>query len=275
MAGPIGGEHGEPPGFRFVVTDGATETYESRRWVDYLVGSFMSADRTCATGWPDIERGSIGAWFKAMQDQWWAAPHATRDAIEKLKLRQGTLATFVGGQITGLNTATPVWQAATLGDSVLFHVRDGNLITQVPELRAADFASTPEGISTLPEKLGRMSEQLQIRDGYLEPGDMIFVATDAFAKWMVTRVEARDRALWPLLGELTHPSVFDQLVAKERRNAAIKDDDVTLLRIRIQEKPASTVIICLLPRIRPAPITQWHCRTQVPLLPTPACARRS
>jgi hypothetical protein len=236
--------------FRFVVTDGATETYAARQWVDLLIGSFMSPDRTGpanghgAAGWPDIDRVSLSAWFRAMQEQWWAAAPAASDTIEQLKLNQGTLATFVGGQLVGLDTMSPRWEAAALGDSVLFHVRNAHLVDQVPPLRSADFDTTPEGVNTRPERLDRMSRELLLRDGSLAPGDTIFVATDAFAKWMITRLEARDEALWPRLSELDHPIVFDKLVAAERRAGTMKDDDVTLMRIRLLEQPPSTVLVC-------------------------------
>ena len=162
----------------------------------------------------------MSAWFKAMQDQWQVDTPATSDYIEQLKIRQGTLATFVGGQLTGLDGGSPAWQAAALGDSVLFHVRGGRLITHLPELGSGDFDSTPEGISTRPESLGRMSDQLQFQRGRLVPGDMIFVATDAFAKWMITSVERDDQTLWPMLGSMGHPSVFTRLVNAERQRRA-------------------------------------------------------
>jgi hypothetical protein len=62
---------------------------------------------------------------------------------------------------------------------------------------------------------------------------------------MVSCVENGDRALWPLLGGLVHPSVFLQLVAAQRSAGAMKNDDVTLMRIRLLPRPADTVVVCL------------------------------
>ncbi|MGD0068077.1 MAG: hypothetical protein ABSB76_32185 [Streptosporangiaceae bacterium] len=239
-----------PSLFRFVVTDGATETYAAREWVDLLVGSFMSPGSTSVANghgvacWPDINRSSLSSWFGAMQKQWWAEAPAANDTIERTKLKQGTMATFVGGQLIGLDTASPQWQAAALGDSVLFHVRNAQLVDQVPLLRSADFDTTPDGVDTRPERLDWMSGELQLREGPLAAGDTIFVATDAFAKWMVTRHEARDKTLWPQLSGLDHPFVFDRIVAAERQAGTMKDDDVTLMRIRLLERPLSTVLLC-------------------------------
>jgi hypothetical protein len=244
--GSFGGMRGgDPPRVRFAIADGATETYESRRWVDQLMTSFMAQDQAGGASWPELEHESMSAWFKAMQEQWQAAAPVSTDYIEQTKIRQGTLATFVGGQFLGLDTPTPVWRAVALGDSVLFHVRDGQLIDHFPRLRSSDFASAPDGISTLPERLGRMNEQVRFQQGRLAQGDMIFAATDTFAKWMITCAEEGDQTLWPLLDGLVHPSVFSQLVAAERRAMAMKDDDVTLMRIRLLPQPVTTVVVCL------------------------------
>jgi hypothetical protein len=236
---------GDPSLVRFVVADGATETYESRLWVRQLIASFMSPDQVRGASWPELERASMTAWFTSMQEQWPDVAPAPRDYIEQKKMAQGTLATFVGGQILDLDTPRPVWRAAALGDSVLFHVRDGRLLGHFPPLRSVDFDSAPDGISTLPDRLTGMSEHLLFQQGRLAPGDTIFAATDAFAKWMITCEEKGDATLWPLLGDLVHPSVFTQLVAAQRRAMAMKDDDVTLMRIRLLAQPPNTVVVCL------------------------------
>jgi Protein phosphatase 2C len=239
------GHGGDAPCARFAVADGATEAYDSGRWASQLIASFISPEQANGAGHPDLEREAMSAWFKAMQDQWQVDIPATSDYIEQLKIRQGTLATFVGGQLTGLDSGNPVWHAVALGDSVLFHVRDGRLITHLPELGSGDFDSTPEGISTVPGRLNQMSGQLEFQRGRLAPGDTIFVATDAFAKWMITRVERRNEKLWPMLGSIGHPSVFTRLVNAERRAKALKDDDVTLMRIRLLPRRASRLVVCL------------------------------
>src|SRR5271170_2734679 len=70
---------GDVPWIRFAVADGATETYESGRWVNQLIGSFMSPDQASAATWPDFDHGSISAWFKAMQEQWQAVARPAGD----------------------------------------------------------------------------------------------------------------------------------------------------------------------------------------------------
>lgn len=244
VAGPYGWTPGgSVPGFRFVVADGATEAYESRRWAEQLTDSF-TADSDTASG-PGLDAVSMRDWLEAMQEQWRRTTAVGADYIEQAKIRRGTLATFIGGHFLGLDTATPSWQAVALGDSVLFHVRQGRLLDHFPRLSSADFDSAPEGISTLPGRLDRMTGQFRCQNGWLAPGDLIYVATDAFAQWMITCHERGDQPVWQMLDELVHPGVFAQLVADMRRNRTLKDDDVTLMRLRLVAEPAYTVVTCL------------------------------
>ena len=231
--------------FRFAVADGATETYESRRWVNQLLSSFMSPDPVTGTDDRGLDDVMMRGWLKEMQDQWQLTVSGGADYIERVKIRRGTLATFVGGQILELDTPAPFWRAVAAGDSVLFHVRESHLVKHFPGLSAADFASAPDGISTLPERLDRICEQLQGEGGWLAEGDLLFIATDAFAKWMISSLEHGDESLWPVLAGLVHPGDFSRLVAGHRKAKTMKDDDVTLMRLRLVPASPATVLICL------------------------------
>jgi hypothetical protein len=231
--------------FRFAVADGATETYESRRWVNQLLSSFVSAAAATGAGEPGLDAMQLHGWLKQMQDQWQLTVSGGTDYIERMKIRQGTLATFVGGQILGLNTGTPFFSAVAAGDSVMFHVRQGRLVGHFPPLRAADFASAPDGLSTLPERLDRITDQMLSHRGYLEEGDLIFIATDAFAKWIISSLERGNEHVWPKLAGLVHPDDFCRLVASQRQVKAMKDDDVTLMRLRLVPAAPTTVLVCL------------------------------
>lgn len=227
---------------RFVVADGATEAYDARRWVDQLVTSFMSPEY----GSPVLDRTTMSIWLKQMQDLWRAETPVTSDYLEQIKLaREGSLATFIGCQLTGLDGPSPGWHAVAIGDAVLFHVRAGRLLTHFPSLNSANFGTAPEGISTLPERLGRMTDQLLFQGGALTPGDVLFAATDALAKWIIEGVERDDKALWPTLASLSHPAVFDRLVTEQRAARALKDDDVTLLRVRLLADRPASLVVCL------------------------------
>jgi hypothetical protein len=239
------GAGAEPSHGRFIVVDGATEGWETRRWVDQLVTSFMSPNLPGGAGQPDLEPGALSAWVQQVQARWLAEIPAPSDYIEQQKIKRGSLATFLGGRFTGLDGASPAWYAAALGDTVLFHVRGGRLLTHFPALGSADFGLAPEGISTRREYLDRMSSRMLFERGDLAPGDTLFAATDAFAKWLIVNEERHDESLWATLGSLVHPAVFKRLVDEQRAAGTLEDDDVTLMRIRFLPGRPSSLVVCL------------------------------
>jgi hypothetical protein len=229
---------------RFAVADGATEGYESRRWVRQLLGSFLATGRTSTPPGPELEQRSLGLWLARMQDDWSRSVPETADYVDLMKIRQGSFATFVGCQLEGLDgRTTPRWNAVAVGDAVLFHVRGLRQIGQLPKMSAADFGTAPDGLSTLPERLAGTIERLRFGSGGLEPGDLLFAATDAIAKWMLTWVEKDEESLWHALETLANPDEFDRLVSDHRQSRAMKDDDVTLLRARLLAKPADRLVM--------------------------------
>jgi hypothetical protein len=227
---------------RFAVADGATEGYESRRWVSHLLDSFLTADHPDTPG--GLDEGSLRTWLRRMQDTWSCGIPPTTDYIDQVKIQEGAFATFVGCQLDGLDgMAPPRWHAAAVGDAVLFHVRGGRLLRHLPPLRAADFGTAPDGLSSKPNRLAGIVKQLRFDNGTLAPGDLLFAATDAMAKWMLTWFEKDEQRLWTALAALADPADFDHLVGEQRQAKAMKDDDVTLLRVRLMSKPAEMLVV--------------------------------
>ncbi len=225
---------------RFVVVDGATEAYDSLRWVEQLVSSFVHNG-------PPITPDAFTGWFEAMQRQWVAeAPTRFASVIEEYKFRtDGSFATFVGGTLSGLDGPQPRWEAAALGDTVLFHVRAGRLLSHFPALSVDDFGLVPDGVDTRPGALRQMLARLTFGSGQLLAGDLLFVATDAFAHWMLQQVAADQDTLWRTLAELDHDVTFTDLVADQRSGGLLRNDDVTLLRVRLSDTPPSRLVVCL------------------------------
>ena len=237
---------------RFAVADGATLGYDSRRWVRQLLDSFLAAGNPDMPPGPALDRDSLGGWLARMQECWSLSVTPAIDSIGLQKIREGTLATFVGCQLDGLDGRSARWQAVAAGDAVLFHVRAGRLVSHLPPLSAADFGTTPGGLHTRPDRLDTDVPQLQFGSGDLLPGDLLFAATDAFAQWMLAWVDKDEAALWRSLAALAHPADFDHLVSEQRttkvkvgkhRVEAAMDDDITLLRVRLLPQAARRLVI--------------------------------
>jgi hypothetical protein len=239
---------GEIPGgpARFIVLDGATGAYDTLRWVDQLVTSFMGPDP------PGLEPAAMRAWFASMQDRWAADVPAFESVIEERKFAEvGSFATMLGLEIRGLDGPEPSWRAVALGDTVLFHVRAARLLSAFPPLGPDDFGSMPDGVHTLRSSLDRMTGRLRFGSGVLEAGDFLFAATDAMAQWILRAIahsEQDERQVWDAVGGLAHPAVFARFVADQRAEAdgakRMKNDDVTLMRLRMLAGHPEFLLAC-------------------------------
>lgn len=226
---------------RCIVVDGATEAYDSIRWVAQLVESFLGVE---SDGRPDLEAPSISAWFQHMQRLWLERAPATFASIfEERKFHQeGSFATLLGCELH-LDTEEPCWRAVALGDAVLFHVRGGRLIQEFPRIATDGFGIDPDGVSTQPSQLPRMEAGLQFADGGLADGDQLMLCTDALASWAVHALAEGDEP-WATLAAIEDPRAFGALVDDLLVARKLKNDDVTLLRTRVSASPANVLVVC-------------------------------
>ena len=245
--GACGGVAADGSWARFVVLDGATTAYDPVRWVDQLVRSF--APQANGSPGPRLEPAAMRAWFAEMQDQWATEVRDFDSIIEERKFAEvGSFATLLGFDIYGLDGPEPYWRAVALGDTVLFHVRAGRLIAAFPPMGPDDFGTLPDGVHTSPASLDRMTERLLTGAGVLEAGDFLFAATDAMAQWILRAIERDQAKVWAALATLAHPDVFARLVGDQRREqdsaTRMKNDDVTLLRLRMLAGQPSFLLAC-------------------------------
>ena len=194
-AGAFDGDPAAGRNPRFIVVDGATEAYDSLRWVDHLVTSFIGDSSSRKSQMPSLDAESMQRWFELMQERWVAeAPAAFANIFEERKFAQaGSFATLLGCELTGLDGPNPSWDAVALGDTVLFHVRDRRLVAQFPRLGADDFGLSPDGVHTQPAALEQMRRQLTFAHGSLVEGDL--KGSDFFPPgtgWNETPREIRD-----------------------------------------------------------------------------------
>lgn len=228
---------------RFVVADGATEAYDSIRWVEQLVSSFASPDGTA----PELDPPSIQRWFETVQRAWVeAAPPQFANIFEEHKFAEGSFATFLGCELRGIDGPAPSWKAVALGDTVLFHVRRRCLLLHFPPLAHGDFGLNPDGVHTGPAALPTMMHRISFTEHELQAGDQLFLATDALADWMLhTREHQDEERLWSFLSRIVHPDTFRRFIADSRATGVMKNDDVTLMRVLLTESDPDRLVMCL------------------------------
>jgi hypothetical protein len=128
------------------------------------------------------------------------------------------------------------WRALAIGDTCLFHVRDGDLLEVGPLQRSDEFDSRPVLLASRgPQQLAGSDTHVRMLGGTWRSKDTFYLVTDALAKWMLEQQEA-GISTWQVLRELgtdAEEVPFERLIADLRSSKALHNDDTTLLRVEV------------------------------------------
>jgi len=215
--------------FRFAVADGATETSFSRIWAQQLVRAFCKGrldQTTLSTHLPELQR----RWRTVVLRRplpWYAEE----------KVRSGAFAAILGLVLRGKPDGAPccMWQAVALGDSCLVQIRSEEVLTRFPLDCSESFTNRPHLLSSNPVHSERVFEYLRRTEGTWMSGDAFYLMTDALACWFMREIE-EGRRPWHVVRDLdTKDQVksFREWISDLRNDRAMRNDDVTLLRIDI------------------------------------------
>jgi hypothetical protein len=141
-----------------------------------------------------------------------------------------------------------------VGDSCLFHVRDGQLLHKFPLETVAQFAEDPITICSVNRNRDHLLE-FQTLEAICRAGDFVFLTSDALAKWIYLALEGDEPVDWPGFWNLT-PDAWNRLVAELRDRPPgrrMRVDDTTLIMLRLgepaalEEPPTATIVVPALP----------------------------
>ncbi|HEV7224641.1 MAG TPA: hypothetical protein VGN42_18165, partial [Pirellulales bacterium] len=124
-----------------------------------------------------------------------------------------------------------------IGDSCLFHVRDGQTLSQFPLDYSSEFGLNPEVIASIDRK---RDHELGFKAAEADclPGDLLVLATDALALWAYHLAEAGEPVAWDNYWDCDAGAWRDEIVSI-RDASQIRFDDTTLVLLRvIEETPA-------------------------------------
>ncbi|MDY3560766.1 protein phosphatase 2C domain-containing protein [Gemmata sp. JC673] len=215
---------GTADGLRFVVSDGASEGWESRPWAARLAEAFLARP----PGPTDFAE-----WLRGIRASW-AAPEPAGPVpwYASVKQEQGSFATLAGLELRrSQNPAGWAWRAVAIGDSCLFHVRGD-------EVRAAFPIDTPAGFGNRPvlvPSTGPACPEPEWLAGRAEPGDLFLLATDAVAARLLDPA-ARDVGLAAARAALAARAP-DLVLSWFRAIQDAHNDDVSLIAVRLPEAP--------------------------------------
>lgn len=216
--------------FRCAVADGATETSYSGIWAKQLVRYWC---KNCpATGFdPDRFRSLQQRWSTIVRKRplpWYAEEN----------IRRGAFAAILGLVLyddVDREGSGPHWQAIAVGDSCLVQMRDEEVLVRFPLADSAAFTNRPHLLSSNPAHTSRIVDHVRNMHGTWQAGDAFYLMTDALACWFM-REDEKGRAPWRVFRDLnTSDEVkpFREWVEVLRKEGAMRNDDVTLLRVDI------------------------------------------
>lgn len=225
------------------VADGASESLLAGEWADLLARSVTDSALDDERVVRDAERfASALALAGEAWDGWLASYVARREAdgrpiawYEEPKLDRGPHATVLAARFaTGPSGSSGTcWDAAALGDSCLFHVRDDRLVRAFPLESAAAFSNSPGLVNAFNRDRELLARHVRTASGRAEPGDRFFLCTDALAAWFLGAVDRGDRP-WRELGEFTRSGDLDgfaEWLAGPRGEGLMRNDDVTVVHV--------------------------------------------
>jgi len=219
--------------YRFAVADGATQSSFSGVWASMLAHAYCEG-RLHGTQRETVLFKACGDWYDETRPQiskpWALARHAS-----------GAHSTLVGLTVGRKpDTDELYWSSVAIGDSCLFLVKGDRLATTHPIHRADAFSSSPWLLSSTRAAPSEWRDHIRPRGmkrgRNLLPGDAFYLMTDALAAWFLRSHEGGSspwREFDALAGE---QSAFAAWVARLRDERAIRDDDVTLLVVRVVER---------------------------------------
>lgn len=207
---------------RVAAADGATDAVFSGLWASILVKSW-GRRRLNPENFSQQVAKKAKIWRRRIQRRqmpWY---------VEE-KARSGTFAALVGVELC----QTGKWAAVACGDCCIFQIRNQELIASFPVSRSGDFSNSPVLLSTGGTE-DHTPEAVRSETGTWEPGDHLYLMTDALACWFLSKHESGCLP-FEVLTEvaLTERPTFPDWIASLRQRKEIKNDDCTLVSVTLE-----------------------------------------
>ena len=211
-------------GGRVAVCDGASEGWGSGAWARHLAQGLVAQPTEPMNFLQWLARVRNLAVFTAAPVMSWYA---------EAKSAQGAFSTFLNVVFSEASDGGTRYHAAAVGDTALFHLRDDKLIARFPIEKANQFSNRPKLVGSTPESGDVTPEWFA---GRAESGDRFYLMTDALAEWFLGQAEDGGQP-WQSLDAVTSAvdasAEFAQWVQSLREKKAMKNDDTTLVRVRL------------------------------------------
>ncbi|MDB5387894.1 MAG: hypothetical protein JWM11_3540 [Planctomycetaceae bacterium] len=223
---------------RAAIADGVSSAVFSGTWAEILTRSVVANP-------PDVhDSAQFAAWLVDRRKEWATGINvATLPYHLMMKLRQ------VGGGFSTLSwievqhdtgAAEPdheyIVRGLGVGDSCVFHVRQGEVLAKWPMQDSAEFEADPISIGSVNFQ---RDQALEFKEfvWHCRAGDLVVLATDAVSAWAYRMLEAGEVVNWEDLSRLPDSDLSQYLTAL-RESHWLKRDDSTIVFVGLGQTQA-------------------------------------
>lgn len=214
------------------VCDGASESAFARPWAQILADALVQRPLEPDT----LDDLALAQWLEPCVNQWnGIVPWGRLPWHGQAKTRAGSMATFLGMAVEWASghSGALTWQATAVGDCCLFVVRDGSLAVSFPMEKSGHFNTTPPLVCSNPANNGSLWPHLRQLQGECLPGDLIVLASDALACWILQENESDGRP-WETLLALDTEEEWSDWLQSRRGERAMRNDDTTMITVKVE-----------------------------------------
>jgi len=221
---------------RFAIADGASESLLAGVWADRLVRAYVakpfgSGDEPLTTF-----RRATRHWPKLL-DSYRSRRELAQHPVqwyEEPGLDRGAFATFLGLQLDddGLGRR---WETVALGDSCVLHVPWYGSLESFPMVPGDVFDVTPQLVCSRDDPAVPAGFATRA-SGTFAYEDQFILMTDAVAAWCLAAIHEHSDDWRRLLDFDAYATVeFEQWIEAMRQNGHMRNDDVTVMRVTVEE----------------------------------------
>lgn len=223
----------------FAVSDGVGSTIFANLWSQCLVDQYLDEPLS------DNDGFEVEYWVQRARGRFRPPPAQTLPYFSQEAFRQGSAATLAALQFhpakavpraaAAEEPAQPAakYTAMAAGDSCVLHYREGRLLKTLPRSSAGEFSKLPICLPTQGYQ-AQWWRSVTRHDGDVFPGDVLILATDAVAAWLLADEEKLRPERFKMLVCQTRES-WPEFVGVLRRAFLIQDDDSTALVVHVQD----------------------------------------
>jgi Serine/threonine protein phosphatase len=221
------------------VADGVGSTLFSNLWARHLVQHFLT------TPLLSDDPFEVEWWLRLAQERYpQQLPDLERmpwNVLQKVQ-REGSSSTLATVCITQASTTGVQAQLLAIGDSCIFvkKARSERLFA-FPLTTDNDFNQSPLCFPSKLSAFNRYFQRPDLASIELTDGDVVVLATDALARWLISAGKgtcaSQEAALALLLAQ--SPATWEDFIRQRRERAEISDDDCTALLMTVRRQAVS------------------------------------